>query len=76
MPSSVEDTELVDSAGGRKSVYFRGEDADQSVLGAPLSDTWKIESDILQCRVKDGVPIRLGRGRHLRTLHKNICRLL
>lgn len=65
MPSNSKDTVTVESASGRQTIFFKGEDADRSAHGGPLADTWKIDSSILQCKVKDGTPIRLGRGRHL-----------
>ena len=65
MPSNTEDTITVDSASGGKTIFFKGEDIDRTAHGGPLADTWKIESSILQCKVKDGAPVRLGRGMHL-----------
>lgn len=64
LPDNTQDTVTVQSDGGSRSVVFKGEDMEnQSVVIGPLSDTWKIESNILQCKVRNGVPIRLGRGK-------------
>ena len=56
------DTVTVESAGGELSLVFKGEKVDGQIVSGPLSDTWKIDSSILQCKVRDGNPIRLGRG--------------
>ena len=54
---------MVESDGGRRSVVFKGEDmTGQAEVAGPLSDTWKIDSSILQCKVRNGAPIRLGKG--------------
>ena len=67
----------LEAARGEKAVAFKGEDLDQPAPGGSLSDTWKIESDILQCKVRDGAPIRLGRGMGLRRVpckwNNHIC---
>lgn len=60
--SGGRDTVTVETSEGYRSIIFEGEDLLDRGIAGPLSDTWKIESAILQCKLKDGQPIRLGRG--------------